>query len=76
MQEKAHSIEAVIEKHCAFWERSNEQAVLQQVPFVRWRSKPYPLKGGDIVDVQQIVPSEINTAKFLGLRKPIPNVHY
>ncbi|MBT3319706.1 MAG: hypothetical protein HN948_06200 [Clostridia bacterium] len=76
MQEKAHSIEAVIEKHCAFWERSNEQAVLQQVPFVRWRTKPYPLKGGDIVDVQQIVPSEINTAKFLGLRKPIPDLHY
>ena len=66
------SLEAVIERHTAYWQRKNEHAVLQQVPFAKWHTKPYPIKGREITDPERIEPGDIDIEKFLGLGDPLP----
>ena len=76
MSENEVDLDKVIEKHCEFWQKTNEQAVLQQVPFVKWSKKPFPVHGGSITDPKEILPGDVDIVRFLGLELPIPQLHY
>ncbi len=65
-------LEVILQKHSDFWQRKNDKAVLQRVPFVKWHTKPYPVKEKDIIDPEYITPDDIDIERFLGLYEPLP----
>lgn len=67
------SLDSVIQKHCDYWKRTNREAVIQKVPFVKLRNKPYPVKGGYITEHQRLEPDDIDIEKFLGLKDRLPS---
>ena len=65
-------LETILQRHSDFWKRKNGQAVLQRVPFVKWHTKPYPVKGRNIADPECIKPDDIDIDRFLGLGESLP----
>lgn len=71
------SLDSVIQKHCDYWKHSNNEAVLQEVPFIKWQTrKSYPVKGRYITEHHRLEPDDIDIDKFLGLKDLLPSPSY
>ncbi len=75
-ENKEMSLNTVINNHCEFWKRENNFAVVQKIPFDKWRKKPYPVVWGEINSPKQINPFDIDAHRFLGLNLPVPELNY
>lgn len=67
------SLDSILKKHCDYWNRTNNEAVLQKVPLLSSTIKPYPVVDERLAQNQRIGPKDIDIDRYLGLADVLPS---
>lgn len=69
------SLEALLERHKAFWNGTLASPLVAELPHPDWSRKPYPLSGGrSIRNPTQIRPADIDVSRLLRADTPLPDL--
>lgn len=65
--------ESLLNKHIAFWRRTNTTALVAKATHPYWGGKPYPLRGRAVAEPTAIKPDDVDIDRLLGVDQPLPS---